>query len=64
VFSYVISEGLNGKADLDKDGYIKATELANYVDDEVHALVEKVFKKAQYPTVSPGRMGFPIGKVK
>ncbi len=64
LFTYVIAEGLSGKADSDKDGFVKTTELANYVDDEVPALAEKVFKKAQYPTVSPSGMGFPIGKVK
>lgn len=64
VFTYIVSEGLNGKADSDKDGFIKTTELANYVDDEVPALAEKVFKKAQYPTVSPSGQAFPVGRVK
>lgn len=64
IFTYVLSEGLKGKADLDKDGFIKTTELANYVDDEVPLLAEKVFKRAQYPTVSQSKMAFPIGKVK
>lgn len=64
LFTYVIAEGLAGRADSDNDGFVKTTELANYVDDEVPALAEKVFKKAQYPTVSPSGMGFPIGKVK
>ena len=44
LFTYVIAEGLSGKADSDKDGFVKTTELANYVDDEVPALAEKVFK--------------------
>jgi len=64
LFTYVVTEGLKGKADADKDGFIKTTELANYVDDEVPALAEKVFKKAQYPTVSPSGMAFPVGKAK
>ncbi|MBI5749188.1 MAG: caspase family protein [Nitrospinae bacterium] len=64
LFTYIIAEGLSGKADTDKDGFVKTTELANYVDDEVPVLAERVFKKAQYPTVSPSGMGFPIGKVK
>ena len=64
VFTFVVSEGLSGKADSDKDGFIKTTELANYIDDEVPLLAERVFKKAQYPTVSPSGMAFPIGKVK
>jgi len=64
LFTYVVTEGLKGKADADKDGFIKTTELANYVDDEVPVLAEKVFKKAQYPTVSPSGMAFPVGKAK
>lgn len=64
VFTFVVSEGLSGKADSDKDGFIKTTELANYIDDEVPALAEKVFKKAQYPTVSPSGMAFPVGRVR
>jgi uncharacterized caspase-like protein len=64
LFTYVLSQGLSGKADSDKDGFIKTTELANYVDDEVPTLAERIFKKAQYPTVAPSGQAFPIGKVK
>jgi hypothetical protein len=39
-----------GKADTDRDGFIKTIELANYVDSEVPSLAEKILKKAQYPT--------------
>jgi len=44
--------------------FIRTLELANYVDSEVSALAEKVFKRAQYPTVTPSGQAFPIGKVK
>ncbi len=64
LFTYVITEGLKGKADSDKDGFIKTLELANYVDDEVPALADKIFHRKQYPTCSPNGMAFPIGKVK
>lgn len=64
LFTYVLSQGISGKADSDKDGFIKTTELANYVDDEVPTLAERIFKKAQYPTVAPSGQAFPIGKVK
>jgi len=64
LFTYVLCEGLKGKADTDKDGYVKTIELANYVDDALPELAEKIFKRAQYPIVSPSGMGFPIGKVK
>ena len=63
LFTYVLSEGLSGKADYDKDGYVKTFELADYIDNEVPSLAEKIFNVAQYPIVSPGGQGFPIGKI-
>lgn len=64
LFSYVLAEGLSGKADYDKDGFIKTLELADYIDNIVPVLAEQIFKAAQYPIVSPIGQGFPIGKVK
>jgi WD40 repeat protein len=64
LFTYVLAEGLKGKADKGKTGFIKTTELADYVDNEVPLLAEKVFKRAQYPTISISGQAFPIGKVK
>jgi len=55
---------LNGKADKSKSGFVKTTELADYVDNEVPVLAEKVFKRAQYPTISISGQGFPIVKVR
>lgn len=62
LFTYVLAEGLKGRADKGGTGYIKTTELADYVDSEVPVLAEKVFKRAQYPTVSISGQSFPIGK--
>lgn len=64
LLTWAIAQGLQGKADADKDGFIKTTELANYVDDEVPRIAERQFKRAQYPTVSPSGQAFPVGKVK
>ena len=64
LFTFVLADGLNGKADKSKSGFVKTTELADYVDNEVPALAEKVFKRAQYPTISISGQGFPIGKVR
>jgi len=64
LFTYVLAEGLQGKADKGNTGYVKTTELADYVDNEVPALAEKIFKKAQYPTISISGQTFPIGKVR
>jgi WD40 repeat protein len=63
LFTYVIAEGLRGGADYDGDGFIKTFELADYVDNEVPRVAERVFRRAQYPTVSPAGQGFPIGRV-
>ncbi|MDF1590405.1 MAG: caspase family protein [Desulfobacterales bacterium] len=64
LFTFVLADGLNGKADKSKSGFVKTTELADYVDNEVPVLAEKVFKRAQYPTISISGQGFPIGKVR
>ncbi|MCX7981714.1 MAG: caspase family protein [Syntrophales bacterium] len=64
LFTYVLTEGMKGKADLDKDGFIKTLEIANYVDSEVPMLAEKIFKRPQYPTATPSGQSFPVGKVK
>lgn len=64
LFTYVLTEGLKGKADKGKTGYVKTTDLADYVDNEVPVLAEKVFKRAQYPTISISGQAFPIGKVR
>ena len=64
LFTYVLSEGLQGEADLDKDGFVKTTELANYIEDEVPDLAEKMFHHKQYPVVSPSGQGFPVVRVR
>jgi len=64
LFTYVLAEGMKGKVDVDKDGFIKTLELSNYVDSEVPVLAEKVFKRAQYPTAQPTGQAFPVGKVR
>jgi WD40 repeat protein/uncharacterized caspase-like protein len=64
LFTYVIAEGLAGKADANKDGYVSTLELATYVDDRVPVLAEQIFKHAQYPVVSPSGQGFPLVRVR
>lgn len=63
LFTYVLTEGLSGKADKGKSGFIKTTDLADYVDSEVPALAETVFKRAQYPNISISGQPFHLGKV-
>ncbi|NNF41223.1 MAG: caspase family protein, partial [Woeseiaceae bacterium] len=63
LFTYVLAEGLNGKADHDRDGFIKTLEIANYVEDEVPELAEQIFNHAQYPLVLPTGQGFPVVRI-
>lgn len=60
LLTWVVAEGLKGRADLNKDGAVNTLELATYVDDQVPLLAEKVFKHKQYPLVSPSGQGFPL----
>lgn len=64
LFTYVIAEGLRGKADRDGDGFVSTLELATYVDEQVPVLAEQVFKRAQYPMVAPTGQGLPLVTVK
>lgn len=61
LFTWTLVQGLQGKADKGRSGFVKTTDLAAYVEDEVPMLAEKVFKRAQFPTVSISGQGFPIG---
>jgi WD40 repeat protein len=63
LFTYVLLEGLQGKADIKKDGYITVLGLADYTEENVIKLSEEVFKRQQTPTIQTGA-NFPIGKVK
>ena len=64
LFTYVLTEGMRGKADVAKSGYIKTSDLANYVEETVPEIAESVFKRAQYPTKAVNGNDFPIGKIK
>ncbi len=64
LFTWVLAEGLNGAADLDKDGFIKTIELASYVDEKVPELAEKVFRHKQFPVVAPSGQAFPVARVR
>jgi len=64
LFTWVVVEGLNGAADADKDGFVKTLELADYVDNQVPELAERVFSHKQFPIVSPTGQGFPLVRVR
>jgi WD40 repeat protein len=64
LFSYVVSEGLAGKGDVDKDGFVSTFGLAHYVDTQVPALALREFNHKQYPTTEISGQGFPLTKVR
>ena len=63
LFTHVLLEGLQGKADIKKDGYITVLGLADYIEENVIKLSEEIFKRQQTPTIQTGA-NFPIGKVR
>ena len=60
LFTYVLVEGLNGKADTNKDGFITLTELSNYIDNEVPNLSYEKWGYEQVPQRDLGKQDFPI----
>ncbi len=63
LFTYVLLEGLQGKADFKKDGFITVKGLALHTEERVMTLSEEVFKRQQNPMIETGANDFPIGKV-
>jgi len=64
LFTYVLTEGMRGKADVSHSGYLKTSDLASYVEEMVPDIAENVFKRAQYPTKAINGNDFPIGRIK
>ena len=64
LFTYVLLEGLQGKADFKKDGFITVKGLALHTEERVMTLSEEVFKRQQNPMIETGVNDFPIGKIK
>jgi len=60
IFSYVLLEGLQGKADTDHNGEISTLELAAYVSDRV----PQVSHDRQFPIHESNGNVFPIGYVR
>ncbi|MEN6318096.1 MAG: caspase family protein [Syntrophaceae bacterium] len=63
LFSYVLNEGLKGKAEVTKEGFIFIETLAEYVQSEMTRLSGDVFKKEQTPILQVGS-NFPVAKIK
>jgi hypothetical protein len=64
IFTYALLEGLNGKADANKDQKLTVRELSTYVEDTVPELSEKYKGVAQYPSGYSFGNDFPIAVYK
>jgi WD40 repeat protein len=64
LFSYVVADGLAGKGDVDKDGFVSTFGLAHYVDIQVPLLARREFNHAQFPTTEISGQQFPLTKVR
>lgn len=63
LFTYVLNEGLKGKAAPEKDKIISVHSLAEYMHAELGRLSEEVFKKEYTPMTQTGA-NFAVGKIK
>ena len=60
LFTWVLLQGLDGRADVRNNGYVSTVDLAGYVDDEVPKMAEKLFKLKQFPNLHNAGQAFPI----
>ncbi|MGD9679216.1 MAG: caspase family protein [Vulcanibacillus sp.] len=65
VFTYVLLEALQGKADgSPKDGKVTINELKSYIEDQVPIQSEKYKGESQYPTTASKGQDFPVILIK
>jgi hypothetical protein len=64
LFSFVVADGLAGKGDVDKDGFVSTFGLAHYVDIEVPKLAQREFNHDQFPVIETSGQQFPLTKVR
>ena len=64
LFSYVVAEGLAGKGDVEKNGFVSTLGLAHYVDAQVPELALREFNHKQFPTTEISGQEFPLTKVR
>lgn len=63
LFTWTMVEGLNSKADMDKDNFVSLTELKKYVEGTVIIRSKEHFKRQQVPYINVGSLDFSLGKV-
>lgn len=64
LFTWTLVQGLLGKADKGRTGFVRTSDLATYVEDEVPAISERVFKRVQQPSASMNGQSFPVSRVR
>lgn len=62
VFTYVLLDGLAGKADSNNDGFVSLTELSSYVENQVPELSYEKWGYEQVPQKELRRQDFPIAE--
>jgi uncharacterized caspase-like protein len=64
LFSYVVADGLAGKAADPSSGVVTSFVLADYVNDNVPTLAQTALHRSQQPTAEKSGQSFPVTKVK
>lgn len=62
LFTYLLVEGLRGKADLNNDQFVTLSELKAQVEMDVIELSRKDFRRIQVPYINIGTLDLPITK--
>jgi WD40 repeat protein/uncharacterized caspase-like protein len=60
LFTWVLIEGLNGKAVAQGRQYVSTADISSYIEDEVPRLALDKFKAAQYPVPINSGRAFPL----
>ena len=60
VFTWVVLQGLDGHADVQKNGYVSTLDLASYVGDQVPKVAVQIFNREQFPNLHNAGQSFPI----